>query len=463
MQNIFREFVFIVCDRIRVIVMVFLMVFMISTAIAVTLPPVYRSTAKFSLIVPQSMDPLQKENSFDYNNRVRRYLQDQKELILSNRVLGKVVAELEPGVRQPVSQKVMDSYRKDISVDPPAGETFAGSSVFILEYTNSNPARSMQVASSLTQNYLEAYRELSQAKSDYSYSFFLQQTNKLHENMLDKEEKLRAFESKQALALLEILNLEPGKSNAEVGPNALLNQFLRSYHELQVELAGLNSSISYLDREIHKKGIPAVPSEMEGSGRTISVYKTKVAQLQLQLNEMKPQFSANFEPLKQVEQEFNMSVDSLKKELGRSVDAQKMTAQNIEAKIRQLETIIRGLKDRIQKTAGEKATYETLKQEYYLARDAYTQAMAQLEQTRMAKSLNEDKQILTLIDKPSLPVNPFKPNRMLIIIGGFVSGLFLSVAVALTMDHFDHRIKTLYDIETYLNVPVLGSVPNVHG
>ena len=461
MQNIFREFVFIVCDRIRIIVLVFLTVFMLSAAVAVTLPSVYRSNAKFSLIVPQSMDPLQQENSFDYRNRVRRYLQDQKELILSNRVLGKVALELDTGIQQPVSQKVLDAYRKNIDVSPPAGETFEGSSVFILEYTDSNPVRAMQVASSLTENYLEAYRELSQSKSDYSYSFFLSQTKKLHDDMLKKEDKLREFEKKQALALLEILNLEPGKSNAEVGPNALLNQFLRSYHELQVELAGLNSSIDYLDKEIHKNGIPSVPLEMEGSGRTISVYKTKVAQLQLQLNEMKPQFSANFEPLKQVEQEYHLSIDSLKKELGRSVDAQKMTAKGIEAKIHQLETIINGLKDRIQKTAGEKATYETLKQEYYLARDAYTHTMTQLEQTRMAKSLNEDKQILTLIDKPALPVNPFKPNRMLIIIGGFFSGLFLGIAVALTVDHFDHRIKTLYDIETHLNVPVLGFVSNV--
>ncbi len=461
MQNIFREFVFIVCDRIRIIALMFLTVFIISGAIAVTLPPVYRSNAKFSLIVPQSMDPLQQENSFDYRNRVRRYLQDQKELILSNRVLGKVALELDPQIQQPVSQRILDDYRRNIDVSPPAGETFEGSSVFIVEYTNSNPARAMQVASSLTENYLEAYRELSQAKSDYSYAFFLNQTKKLHEDMLAKEDKLREFEKKQALALLEILNLEPGKSNAEVGPNALLNQFSRSYHELQVELAGLNSSIDYLDKEIHKSGVPSIPLEMEGSGRAISVYKTKVAQLQLQLNEMKPQFSENFEPLKQVEQEYHLSVDSLKKELGRSVDAQKMTAKSIEAKIHEIETVIKELKDRIRTTAGEKASYETLKQEYYLARDAYTHTMTQLEQTRMAKSLNEDKQILTLIDRPALPVNPFKPNRMLIVIGGFISGLFMGIAVALTVDHFDHRIKTLYDIETHLNVPVLGSVSNV--
>jgi len=147
--------------------------------------------------------------------------------------------------------------------------------------------------------------------------------------------------------------------------------------------------------------------------------------------------------------------------LERSVNAQKINAQSIEARIRQLEKIIHDLKERIQTTAREKAGYENLKQEYNLAKDAYSRAMAQLEQARMAQSLNQEKQFLTLIDKPVIPTIPFKPNRILIVIGGLVSGIVLGIAVALTVDHFDHRIKTVYDIETYLNVPVLGSIPSV--
>ena len=348
-----------------------------------------------------------------------------------------------------------------MDVTPPGGETFEGSNVFIVEYIDHDPVRATQVASAVTQGYLDTYLEISQSKTDYSHSFFLEQTQKLNKDMLDKENKLRDFETKQALALLEILNLEPGKSNVEVGPNMLLSQFLRNYHELQIELAGLNMSIESLEREVNKKGIPVVPPEMEVSGRSITVFKTKVSQLQIQLNEMRPQFKENYEPMKQVEQELNLSVDSLKKELERSVNAQKINAQSIEARIRQLEKIIHDLKERIQTTAQEKAGYENLKQEYNLAKDAYSRAMAQLEQARMAQSLNQEKQFLTLIDKPVVPTKPFKPNRILIVIGGLISGIFLGIAVALTVDHFDHRIKTLYDIETHLNVPVLGSIPSV--
>jgi len=461
MQNIFREFVFIMFDRKRLIVMVFLAVSIISTAVAVLLPSIYRATAKFSLIDPRSLDPLQQENSYDYRNRMRRALQDQRELIMSNRVLTRVIQGQTPESHQPVFTKQVDDLRENLDVTPPGGETFESSNVFILEYTDDSPVRAARVAADITQSYLDAYQEIARSKTDYSYSFFLEQTQKLNEDMLEKENKLSEFEARQALALIEILNLEPGKANQEVGPNALLSQFLRQYHELQTELTGLRVTIEYLEREINKKGIPVVPPEMEMSGRSISVIKTKVSQLQLQLNEMKPQFKEDFEPLKQVEHELNLSVDSLKKELERSVNAQKLNAQSIEARILQLEKIIHDLKGQIQSTAREKATYENLKQEYNISKNSYTQARTQLEQARMAQSLNQGKQFLTLIDKPEIPSKPYKPNRLLLVIGGLFSGIFLGVAIALTVDHFDHRLKTAYDIETHLKVPVLGSIQNI--
>ncbi len=462
MQNILREFVFILFYRSRLIIVVFLTVFILSAVFAVTLPSIYRSTAKFSLVIPQSLDPLQQESSADYRNRVRRFLQDQKELITSNRVLTKVVKEIYPGAnRQSAISAKINDLLANLAVVPPGGESAESSSVFIVEFSDHSPAFAAKVAQSVTDNYLATYREISQDKSDFSHTFFQEQTQKLQKDMEEKEGKVRDFETKQALALLEILNLGENKGNAEVGPNALLTQFIGSYHALQTELAGLQVSIGSIERELTKKGIPIVMPEMEVAGRSISVFKSKVASLQIQLNEMKPQFKENFEPMRQVEQELNLSVDSLKNELKRSITAQKITAQSIRARIGQLEKIIRGLQERIQTIAQEKATYQNLLQQFNIAKEAYTRTQAQMEQARMAQSLTQDKQFLTLIDKPAVPVSPYKPNRIMLAVGGLISGIFLGIATALTVDHFDHRFKTIYEIETQLNIPVLGSIQSL--
>jgi uncharacterized protein involved in exopolysaccharide biosynthesis len=446
----------------RLIVAVFLTVFVISLLLAVGLPSIYRSTAKFSMTIPQSFDPLQQESTVDYRNRMRRVLQDQRELVMSDRVLAKVVEELYPDLRkQSDVTKAINEIRTNLDAAPPGGETFEGSSVFIIEYVHRKPDWAAKVANAVTNSYLEASREMSKSKTQFSHTFFVEEVEKLSKEMMEKENKVRDFETRQALALLEILNLGDGKSNAEVGPNVLLTQFMRSYHELQTELAGLQMSIGSLEREINKPGIPTVLPEMEVTGRAITVFKTKVSQLQIQLNEMRPQFKESFEPMRQVEQELKLSVASLKKELKRSVDAQKITAQTIRARIAQLEKTIQGLQDRIQTIAKEKATYDSLKQEFNIAKENYGRAQQQMEQARMAHSLNQDKQFLTLIDKPAVPVKPFKPNRLLLVLGGLFSGLFLGIAVALTVDNFDHRMKTIYQIEKHLNVPVLGSIPSL--
>jgi uncharacterized protein involved in exopolysaccharide biosynthesis len=173
MQNLFREFIFILFYRSRLIVTVFLTVFIISIAVAVTLPSMYRSTAKFSMIVPQSFDPLQQESSYDYKNRVRRFLQDQKELVMSNRVLTKVVKELYPGSDdQAEINKQIAEIRVDLDVVPPGGETFEGSSVFNVDYVHKNPEWAFKIAMSVTEGYLEAYREITRSKTDYSHSFY---------------------------------------------------------------------------------------------------------------------------------------------------------------------------------------------------------------------------------------------------------------------------------------------------
>ncbi|MCL2669901.1 MAG: hypothetical protein FWE89_04385, partial [Syntrophaceae bacterium] len=371
----------------------------------------------------------------------------------------KVVQELYPDVTgESEFTEMIDKLREKVTATPPGGETFEGSSVFIVEATDSDPVWAARLASSLTENYIATYREVAQGKADFSHTFFVEQTEKLYRDMQEKEDRVRDFETRQALTLLEILNLGDGKTNAEVGPNVLLTQFQHSYHQLKTELAATHASIRSLEKELNEEGIPTVLPEMEVTGRSITVFKNKVAQLQLQLNEMKPQFEKDFEPMRQVEQELSLSVSSLREELKRTVQAQKITALAIQARIEQLESIIQGLQERVQTIAREKATYQSLVQEYNLAKDAYSSVMAQTEQARLAQSLNQDKQYLTLIDNPGIPAKPFKPNRKLLALGGLFSGLFLGIAAALTIDHFDHRMKTVYGIEKNLNIRVLGSI-----
>ena len=119
---------------------------------------------------------------------------------------------------------------------------------------------------------------------------------------------------------------------------------------------------------------------------------------------------------------------------------------------------VEALKDNIRSVAQERSVYEHLNQEYNIAKDAYVHSRDQLQQARLAQSLSQEKQHLTIVDKPAVPTKPFKPDRLLIILLGFFAGIFLGTASALTLDHFDHSIKKVEDIERFLGAPFLGSI-----
>lgn len=66
-----------------------------------------------------------------------------------------------------------------------------------------------------------------------------------------------------------------------------------------------------------------------------------------------------------------------------------------------------------------------------------------------------------VIDKAEIPLGPVSPNVLLNIAIAGVLGLMLGVFLAFLLEFLDNTIKTPEDVEKYLNLPVLGSIPKV--
>ena len=65
------------------------------------------------------------------------------------------------------------------------------------------------------------------------------------------------------------------------------------------------------------------------------------------------------------------------------------------------------------------------------------------------------------MDKAVLPVNPVSPNKKLNIAIAFFLGLMVSLGVVFLMEYLDNTIKTENDIQKYLDLPVLGTIPRI--
>jgi len=462
-ENFLREFTFLLFYRQKTIVVTTLVVFTLSVLAAIFLPPTYVSSSKYAISLTQQLDPLKKDLVYDTKNQLLRVLQSQKEIVLSATVLQQTARKLFPNASEAEIPTLADDLKKRITVTPPKGEDFEGSNVFYLNASGKTPQAAFSLAQILSANYLDAYASMSQSRSGYSYSFYNTQVDKLNQEMQTKSRKLREFEVKHASNLVDILSLEvgAGKTNVEIGPKALLTESLRNRQRLTEQYEAQSKIIEILEAEAAKNTIPVVMADMEGTGKALTAYRNKVTQIQLQISEMKTQFTSGYEPLQQLQKELQLATALLRNEFNSILKAKKIELDSLTAQINAIDAVIGQLEKTLTATAQERSTYDALKQDYVLARDAYADARSKMEQARLAASINQEKQDIAPVDAPELPLKPSKPNRPLLAVLGLFAGLFLGLALALTVDYFDHTLKTPEAVEQYLRLPCLGSVGRI--
>lgn len=65
-----------------------------------------------------------------------------------------------------------------------------------------------------------------------------------------------------------------------------------------------------------------------------------------------------------------------------------------------------------------------------------------------------------VIDNAIVPENPIKPNKVMNILIAAVLGIMIGLFIVFILEYMDNKIKTPQDIEKYINLPILGVVPN---
>lgn len=64
-----------------------------------------------------------------------------------------------------------------------------------------------------------------------------------------------------------------------------------------------------------------------------------------------------------------------------------------------------------------------------------------------------------VIDLAQIPTSPIKPDKKTNIAIGFLLGLMLSLGLVFLLEYLDNTIKTTDDVEKYLGLAVIGTVP----
>ena len=122
---------------------------------------------------------------------------------------------------------------------------------------------------------------------------------------------------------------------------------------------------------------------------------------------------------------------------------------------------IDGYQAKLSATSGIEATYAEMIGNQRAANEKYQELQRKQELTEQNGELLQRKagEQLEVLDPPSLPSQPAKPNRWLIVGAGAAISFILGLALAGVREAKDPSLKNLKDVRAYTNLPVLSSIP----
>jgi succinoglycan biosynthesis transport protein ExoP len=440
-------------NRYGIILLSLLLVFMTAAVITYVMPKKYESEATIE-VKPRAagISPLGAQlNELSGAGRMTpQFFGTEFEKIKSRNSLEKVVQNLELVNRWGVDKETALNIVKGIVNT----QNIRGTDLISIRVRHTNKVDARDIAEEVAQSYRQYRAEIESRDAENA----LQELNKAVRNQEDKVEERRKVLSTIVRTKGIIYKGDDsfyGQTGVDEDQGA--RSALMAYNELEQEKRKLESQISSLlkyDSDqlmVYAAGLDLpdniirnlYPQYLEGKRQLDGLringlgakHPTVLAAVE-QINNMKRQLDEGVVNLRAtLTAQLDLATDRLK-----SVESMKDETRE--------EAIKRGL---------DAQDYVDAKRDFETDQDLLqTMKLKQMGETISSKMPPET---VIMHDSPVISESPVSPNVTLNLVLGAVVGLIFGVGIAFFLEYLDTSVKTLEDVERYLQVPVLAVIP----
>ncbi len=358
--------------------------------------------------------------------------------------------------------KAVKKLAKDLDV-----QVLAKSNVIEVSYSNSDPQMAARVLNNLAKSYLQ--KHLKVRRPPGAFDFFENRTEQYRTRLASAEERLAKFDREtgavaaqidmtsgvQKINDLEVNLVQAQAASAQTAARirALeaqlastpprLTTTIRTSDNTQL-LANLKSSLAALEikrTELLTRYSPAYPLVLD--------VETQIAQTRDAIA------AAEKAPVREDSTDRNPTYQLLADDLARA----KADLPSFQAQAAATDHAIRDYRNRVifldQKGFQQQDLLRTVKAE----EDNYLLYLGKREQERISSAL-DDKRIVNVVVQAA-PVVPQLPEYSPVLVGllGLLLAILVSIGSAFAAEYFDSSFRTPDEVEDFLSVPVLASIP----
>ncbi|MDD2763437.1 MAG: polysaccharide biosynthesis tyrosine autokinase [Opitutaceae bacterium] len=329
-------------------------------------------------------------------------------------------------------------------------ESVRGSLIILIAARHRDPEAAALVANRYYKQFVSYLIDKSGGSNDEAVAFLQRRATELQKEYEEKEQRLLDYKKQRNLISLDdSLNIVTDRLKS-------VNAARTAAHLDRLNLEVYSNQV----QEFKKAGRDLLEISYIAGHGTIPALKTQLAELAQRQDvlsqrylERHPQMIEIARTLALVRDQLNRAIDLAIADLTASLEKARDSEQSLDREYTKQEMEQLRLDDL-------KVEYRSLEDQAAVAKNAYSQVLDSLNKTTTSKGL--DYRIpVSLLDRAVPNFAPYTPNKTRILRTCIMVGLCVFLGVAFGLSVIDDRIKSAWDVESYLGVNLLGIVPDL--
>jgi len=349
-----------------------------------------------------------------------------------------------------------------------------GDNLLSISFLGSDPERAYMTAKRLGELFIEEGEKSKVEESQSAYEFIKKQVDEYLTKLTNVEDELRKFRTDNPDA-------RPGLE-AEVSER--ISDLQQHIQQTQLQLSETVTRKKSIEQQLSGEAAVTISQTRENQ------YRSRISEAQQQLDNLRLDYTETYPDIIRLKHQIEDMKESLNQEIERRQNAQAHSNnrnsivdegitlnplyQELRSSLSTTETEIAALNERIidlnklldseyeraSNIYGGQATLTKLTRNYQVNQEIYQDLLRRLENARVSKNLDEERQGLTFrIQEPAkIALLPTGLRFIHFAIAGMVLGVFIPLSLIYFLIQFDPRIRFSQIIVKDLGLPVLAEI-----
>ncbi len=333
----------------------------------------------------------------------------------------------------------------DLIVDPAAD-----SQILFIRYRHRDPVLASKVVNKVTEEYQHQHLAININRAESS--FYAEQIEKVEQDLKGLQGQLLNLKqgsgivsfSEQSKALLKKL---------ETYDNTLTN--------VQKEVIRIRSKVEKIHNLRKSRPNLLIPLPEMAQDPQVADLENKLVNLQFALKTTLQRYTSESRQAQTAREQIGQVQGQIRNHVDILLERELAKLRELQAEEQAIGQTIKGLKDDLAQFPTTEMGLNNLEREIDTKQGIMSILLKKYQDSLLAKSVDQRLENAKILSLAAVPLKPYFPNLALNLALGLVLALVVSISTAFFLEYWDDSLKYPEDVERYLGLTVLGSVPEL--